>query len=447
MTQAAVKPNTYEADFQVARNERAVLGPGWLTDLCDEAWASFTQLGFPTARRGNEKWKYTNVAPIARTRFGPSQQLAPELDALLDFEVDGSWTRLVFVDGRYSRTLSAVNGADSGTLARNLGASAASGAPIVEQHLARQASYQDDGFTALNTAFLNDGAFVHVPEGSVSSSPVHLVFLTTGRDLPRVSYPRTLIVVEANAELSVVETYAGPPNAEYFTNAVTEISVGAGARVEHYRVSLEGAQAFHVGSSRVSQDRDSVFSSGSFTTGAALARNDFQVSLDGPGGSTVLNGLYLTADNQHVDNLIGIDHAQPNTSSQLNYKGILDGKSKAVFGGQVLVRKDAQKVNAQQSDKNLLLSDQAEVDSKPSLLIYADDVKCGHGATAGHIDQDSLFYLKSRGLAPDVAGRMLIHAFAREIIESVSLEPLRDYLDRLFMQTIPAKALRFGGKV
>ena len=447
MTQAAVKPNTYEADFQVARNERAVLGPGWLTDLCDEAWASFTQLGFPTARRGNEKWKYTNVAPIARTRFGPSQQLAPELDALLDFEVDRSWTRLVFVDGRYSRTLSAVNGADSGTLARNLGASAASGAPIVEQHLARQASYQDDGFTALNTAFLNDGAFVHVPGGSVSSSPVHLVFLTTGRDLPRVSYPRTLIVVEANAELSVVETYAGPPNAEYFTNAVTEISVGAGARVEHYRVSLEGAQAFHVGSSRVSQDRDSVFSSGSFTTGAALARNDFQVSLDGPGGSTVLNGLYLTADNQHVDNLIGIDHAQPNTSSQLNYKGILDGKSKAVFGGQVLVRKDAQKVNAQQSDKNLLLSDQAEVDSKPSLLIYADDVKCGHGATAGHIDQDSLFYLKSRGLAPDVAGRMLIHAFAREIIESVSLEPLRDYLDRLFMQTIPAKALRFGEKV
>ena len=244
----------------------------------------------------------------------------------------------------------------------------------------------------------------------------------------------------------MVETYVGPPGLEYFTNAVTEISVGDGAQVDHYRLLMESPQSFHVGTSRVRQGRDSAFNSGSFTMGTALARNDFQVLLDGPGASSILNGLYLTADNQHLDNLISIDHAKPNTSSRLSYKGILDGKSKAVFGGQVLVRKDAQKADAQQSDKNLLLSDQAEVDSKPSLLIYADDVKCGHGATAGHVDEDSLFYLRSRGLDPETASRMLIHAFAREIIETVSLEPLREYLDRLFMLAIPATVLRFGGR-
>jgi Fe-S cluster assembly protein SufD len=248
-------------------------------------------------------------------------------------------------------------------------------------------------------------------------------------------------VVGRNVEVTVVESYVGRPGAQYFTNAVTEIVVGEGSNVEHYRLLLESPQAFHVGTSRVRQGQDSSFASASFTLGTALARNDFQVLLDGPGGSCTLNGLYLTGDAQHVDNLISIDHAKPYTTSRLNYKGILDGKSKAVFGGQVLVRKDAQKVEAQQTDKNLLLSEQAEVDSKPSLLIYADDVKCGHGATAGHLDEDSLFYMRSRGLDAETAGRMLVHAFTREIIDAVKLEPLQRYLDRLFLDAIPAASL------
>ena len=353
---------------------------------------------------------------------------------------------MVFVDGRFSGSLSTMPETNNGARVTSLAEAIRYDGHVVQQHLGEHAAFEEDGFTALNTAFLSDGAFVHVPEGRVSTTPVHLVFVITERALPRVSHPRTLIVVEENAGISLVETYVGPPQGEYFTNAVTEISVGDGAQVDHYRLLLESPQSFHVGTSRVRQGRDSTFSSGSFATGTTLARNDFQVLLDGPGGSSTLNGLYLTADGQHVDNLISIDHAKPNTSSRLNFKGILDGKSRAVFGGQVLVRKDAQKVDAQQSDKNLLLSDQAEVDSKPSLLIYADDVKCGHGATAGHVDEDSLFYLRSRGLAPETASRMLIHAFAREIIETVSLEPLREYLDGLFMRAIPATVLRFGGK-
>ena len=417
----------------------------------DQAWSRFTQLGFPTARRGNEKWKYTNVAPIARAAFGYSWDLNPDEDLVAgDLQgiapLEKEWVNLVFVDGRFSKLLSTIPERANGARVTSLSEAIQYDGHVVQQHLAEHAGYEEDGFTALNTAFLSDGALVHVPEGRISNVPVHLVFVTTERGLPRVSFPRTLIVAEENAGITVVETYVGPPGAEYFTNAVTEISVADGAQVNHYRLLLESPQSFHVGTSRVRQGRDSTFTSGSFMLGTSLARNDFQVLLDGPGGSSILNGLYLTADNQHVDNLISIDHAKPNTSSRLSYKGILDGKSRAVFGGQVLVRKDAQKVDAQQSDKNLLLSDQAEVDSKPSLLIYADDVKCGHGATAGHVDEDSLFYMKSRGLAPDIASRMLVHAFAREIIETVSLEPLREFLDRLYMQAIPATVLPFGGK-
>ena len=418
----------------------------WLKDLGDQAWARFNELGFPTARRGNEKWKYTNVTPIAKTAFGHSWDLNPEADlgtsglkGIAPWQEE--WVNLVFVDGRYSETLSSTPEVAGGARVTSLAESIKSDGHVVQRHLSHHACFQEDGFTALNTAFLGDGAFIHVPEGCDAGPVVHLVFVTTARAQPRACHPRTLIVVERGAGLTVVESYVGPPDGQYLTNAVTEIAVGDGADVEHYRLLLESPQAYHVGTSRVTQGQDSVFASSSFAVGTTLARNDFQVTLDAPGGSCFLNGLYLTSDAQHVDNLISIDHARPYTTSRLNYKGILDGKSKAVFGGEVLVRKDAQKVNAQQTDKNLLLSKQAEVDSKPSLLIYADDVQCGHGATAGHIDEDSLFYLRSRGLDPETASRMLVHAFAREIIETVKLQPLQDYLDGLFMRTIPAREL------
>ncbi len=461
MTQTATKISNYQADFQAVREYRAANSPAWLTELGDQAWSKFTELGFPTARRGNERWKYTNVAPIAKATFG----LGGDTIAKLGHESDlrrvalrsvapwnEDWINLVFVDGRFSSALSNLNGRNAGNggvKVTNLAEAINSGVVDVEQLLAKHVSFQEDGFAALNTAFLGDGAFVHVPDGCVLASPVNLIHFTSASSQPTVCYPRTLIIVGVGAQATVIESYIGANGGEsapeYLTNAVTEIALREGAKLDHYRIVSEASQAFHVGASRVSQDRDSVLSSTSFATGTTLARNDFEVLLDGPGASCTLNGLYLTADGQHMDNLISIDHAQPHTSSQLNYRGILDGKSRAVFGGQVLVRKDSQKVSAHQSDKNLLLSAQAEVDSKPSLLIYADDVKCGHGATAGHVDKDSLFYLRSRGLDPDTASRMLVHAFAREIIETVKVEHLKQFLDDLFLKAIPVTGLQIGG--
>jgi Fe-S cluster assembly protein SufD len=273
---------------------------------------------------------------------------------------------------------------------------------------------------------------------------VRISYITSHDAESKVTYPRTLIIAGRNTDITVVESYTGPTDVVYFTNAVAEISVGEGAKIDHYRLLLEGNKAFHVGTSRVNQEKDSSFSSASFTLGTSLARNDMEVLLDAPGAYCSLNGLYLTADNQHIDNLISIDHAKPHCTSRLNYKGILDGRSRAVFGGEVMVRRDAQKSDAEQTDKNLVLSKQSEVDSKPSLLIYADDVKCSHGATAGHIDADTLFYLRSRGLDLDAASRMLVHAFASEIIDTVKLEPLREYLDTLFTAAIPDKSLPVG---
>ena len=451
MTQSPAKLGNYPVDFQAFKESRKAKEPPWLERLGDQAWSRFSELGFPTARRGNERWKYTNVAPIAKTPFTYSLDRnsdvdiqAAELGKLAPMEAD--WVNLVFVDGRFSSRLSTNLDSLNGIRVSSLAQAVQSNGHVVEQHLGKHARIEDDAFTALNTAFLNDGAFVHVPDGCSTNGVVHLVFITSNQSLPSVCYPRTLITVGRGTGLTVVETYAGWTGRQYFTNAVTEINVGDASSLDHYRLMLESSEAFHVGTTRVCQGRDSSLASTSFTMGTALARNDLQILLDAPGGSCTLNGLYLTSDNQHIDNLINIDHAEPHTKSRLYFKGILDGKSKAVFGGEVLVRKDAQKVDAQQTDKNLLLSDQAEVDSKPSLLIYADDVQCGHGATAGHIDEDSLFYLRSRGLDRETASRMLIHAFAREIIETVKLEPLQKYLDGLFLRAIPATGLPFGGR-
>ena len=445
MTSAPAKYAQYLADFQSLVQGPGANAPAWLRDLRDNAWSTFNEIGFPTARRGNERWKYTNVAPIARTGFGlaPSPATANGSKAVAPtYKLEGPAVYdLVFLDGHYSPELSSPAAGPSGVTAASMASAALDNAFDLESQVGRYAPADDDGFAALNTAFLHDGAYIHVADGHTEKVVVRLSYVTVDSTEPKVTYPRTLIVAGSNTDITVVESYSGPKDSVYFTNAVTEISVGEGARIDHYRLLLEGDRSFHVGTNRVKQERDSSFNSASFTLGTTLARNDLEVLLDGPGAYCSLNGLYLTADNQHIDNLISIDHAKPHCTSRLNYKGILDGKSRAVFGGTVLVRRDAQKSDAEQTDKNLILSTQAEVDSKPSLLIYADDVKCNHGATAGHIDVDTLFYLRSRGLDLDAASRMLIHAFASEIINTVKPEALREHLDTIFSAAIPNKSL------
>ena len=449
MTTATAKFAQYFADFQSLSQGPGAGDPAWLKDLRDNAWAKFNETGFPTARRGNERWKYTNVGPIAKADFSPpervtsangSKSLAPS------YKIDGPAVYdLVYVDGHYSAELSSPANGANGVTADSMASITSENRSGLESQVGRYAPYNDDAFAALNTAFLHDGAYINIPDGRAEPVVVRLSYITAGGAAPKVTHPRTLIVAGKNTDVTVVESYVGPKDSEYFTNAVTEFSLADGARIDHYRLLLEGEKAFHVGTSRVKQEKDSSFNSASFALGTALARNDLQVLLDGPGAYCSLNGLYLTADNQHIDNLISIDHAQPHCTSRLNYKGILDGKSRAVFGGEVMVRRDAQKSDAEQTDKNLILSKLAEVDSKPSLLIYADDVKCNHGATAGHIDADTLFYLRSRGLDLDAASRMLVHAFASEIIDKVQPEPLRDYLDDLFSAAIPDKSLPVAG--
>ncbi len=449
MAQPLAKGGRYISDFDTFQKGLAPRKPAWVHRIRQRALARFTDLGFPTARRGNEKWKYTSVVPIANTDFQyPLHRDRPEVGAsdLRALAPWGrSWTRLVFLNGRYSPALSTPPSRVTGARVANLARVLRSDGHMAKVHLSKHATFDDDAFVALNTAFLHDGAFVHVPRDTTLQRPIHLIYVTSEGPEPAVTYPRTLVVAEPHSRLTLIESYVSLSQARYFTNAVTEIALDEGAEVEHYRLLLDGPESFHVGTTRVRQDRDSTFSSGSFTRGAALARSDFHVLLDGPGTSCNLNGLYMTSGTQHIDNYLNIDHAKPHTTSRLYYKGILDGRSKAVFGGTVLVRRDAQKANAHQSDKNLVLSKDAEVDSKPSLLIYADDVMCGHGATAGYIDDDAVLYMRSRGLDLETASRLLIHGFASEIIDTVQLEPVRAFLDKLFLGSLPD--FRLGGRL
>jgi Fe-S cluster assembly protein SufD len=442
MTQAPAKYDRYVSDFEKHSDELAGQ-PAWLREMREKAIAHFREIGLPTTRKGNEPWKYTNIAPIAGTDYvyGVAPLREPTVEELAASAPWCTvWHEAVFVNGRYSVGLSespashepreGLGGAIVGSLAEALGAHD----DLIRERIGRYTPYDYDGFTALNTAFLTDGAFVYVPDGAEVTTHLHIVYATTAGEQV-VSYPRTLIIAGKQSKLTVVESYVSLGGGGYFTNAVTEIALDEGANVEHYRVLLDH-EAYNVGVTRVRQDRDSSFTSTTFETGSALTRNDFSVLLDGEGAECRLRGLYVTAGTQHVDNYLTIDHAKPHGRSRLYYKGILDEKSKAVFGGTVFVRSGAIKTNAHQEDKNLVLSHEAEVDSKPALEIYADDVLCGHGATAGALAEDALFYMQSRGIDETTANQLLIRGFASEVLDGV-MEPLREYLEKQTSEALP----------
>jgi Fe-S cluster assembly protein SufD len=428
----------YAADFETLEETASANGSTWLRDVRKDGLAAFERLGFPTERRGNERWKYTNVAPIARATFAyPFDADADAVTkAALKEQVPWSddWARLVFVDGRFSESLSTPRDVAGGLRLKSLGAALHSDGDLIREHLGELAPSAEDGFTAVNTAFLGDGALVHLPLDAANEAVVHLIWVTTERAEPIATYPRALIVAGRHSRLRLVESYVGTSG--NFTDAVVEMVIDEGAEIEHYRYLAEDDAAFHIGTTRVRVGRDATFNSTSFARGAKIARNDLNVLLDEEGGSCFLNGLYMTSGRQHIDNHIDIDHAKPHTSSDQYFKGVVDGQSRAVFSGRVLVRKNAQKTYAKQSDKNLLLSRGARINTKPSLEIYADDVQCFHGATAGAVADDALFYMRSRGIDEETATTLLVYGFAREIIERVRLEPLRDHLDRLFSGTM-----------
>lgn len=402
-------------------------GQSWLDGLREAAARQFASRGFP--QTSEEEWRFTNVAPIARVPFRPARaedarQEAGALDATL-FPAAGAG-RLVFLNGRFAPEFSSpVPGITAGSLAEAIGREP----DAVSAHLGRHADIAANPFVALNTAFIEDGAWLRVAKNAVPEQPVYLVFVGGGSDSPTVCHPRTLVTVGPNAQVTLAEIYIGAGDGVAFTNAVTEIVVAENAVVDHYKVLLEPLEAFHVATMQVWQGRSSNFSSHSFSMGGALVRNDANSTVE-EGGECTLNGLYVAGGTQHIDNHTAIDHAKPHGASHELYKGILDGKASAVFNGKVYVRQDAQKIDAKQTNKNLVLSEDAVINTKPELQIWADDVRCTHGATIGQLDAEAIFYLQSRGIAREDARALLTRAFARDVIDRVKPEPLRHLLER-----------------
>ncbi len=441
MTKVAEVPTLKETGQYLEkfhRFEQAVTDPAWLAALRRAGIARFSEFGFPTVH--DEDWRFTNVAPLAHLPFRPALERATaslSADALRGVAFTGlEATRLVFVNGHFVPELSTpVESPDGATVGSLAAALANPGAPL-EQHLGRYARVADSSFAALNAAFFRDGAFIHVPAGRTLERPVHVLFVSTSPEAGATTHPRNLIIAEAGSRLTVAESYVATVGSAYFTNAVTELVVGEGAVVEHCKFQDESPAAFHLATLYARLGRNSHCVSHSFATGARLSRNSIRTELAGEGLEAILNGLYLTRGDQLADHHMIVEHAQPHCASHEYFNGILDDHSKGVFHGRILVRPGAQKTDAKQTNKNLLLSDQATVDTKPQLEIYADDVKCTHGATVGQLNEESIFYLRARGIGQETARRMLIHAFAGEIIERVRWQPLREELDALVWQRL-----------
>ncbi len=402
--------------------------PDWLQALRRDAMDAFTTLGFPTSRRGNEEWKYTDVRPIARAGFRlPTLQTDVD-SSYVDSLTDPDWHRMVFVDGCFAPHLSSLS--ETITIS-NIADALDSYGPLIQQHLARHTNYKTHAFTALNTAFLHQGAFIHLRPDTMLESPLHLIYLSGSGEAHTLSQPRNLAVIGRGSKATIVETYAGPPRTSYLSNAVSELVLEANATLDYYRIQQHGDQGFHVGTTQAVLDSGANFSSTTLDLGGDLVRNNLNALLDAPESSCTLNGLYLAGNSQKIDNQVIIDHAKPHTNSRELYKGILGGRARAAFHGSIIVQKDAQKVDAKQEDKNLLLSDRAQVNVKPAFWIYADDVKCGHGAASGQIDENSLFYLQSRGIGHEQAHRLLVRGFANEIIETVPSPSVKSLINNL----------------
>ncbi len=418
-----------------AKRGRFVSEPSWLTAARDEALARFRASGFPTTR--DEDWRFTPVSPIVTTPFVDAEaghvdanRLAPHLFG------DAVAAELVFVNGRFSAGLSRTENLPAGLEVGSLAQLIATRPEALEPWLTTGVANQGSAFTSLNTAFLEDGAFVEIARDAVIDRPVHVVFYSTGGGAPAVAYPRLLVVAGEHSEGSLIETYAGAEGTTYLTNTVAEFFVGHRAILNHYRLQRESLSAYHVGTQVVRTGRETVCQSHNFVLGGAIARNDVSAVLGGQGGDTTLNGLYLAGGTQLVDTHTTIDHALPHNGSHELYKGILGGKGRGVFNGKIIVRQDAQKTDAKQTNKALLLSDGAQIDTKPQLEIFADDVKCTHGATVGQLDPEMLFYLQARGIALADARALLILGFAGDVVNRVTFGPLRERLDEVVRRRV-----------
>ena len=425
--------DTYAADwhrFMASRQENGS-DSDTVNALRREGWQEFERIGFPVHRRGNELWKYTDLRRIDRDAFNfgiPSTSVSRS-EVAARVPLPDSWHNIVFLDGNLSDDLSDAMDATQDV---------AIGLASESEQIGSLAECVDDAFVALNTAFIADGISITVPDDASIDKPIHIVFATTeSDDGQRAVYPRVAINIGDNASATVIESHVSMSENPHLSVPVVEISIGEDASLSHYRVQLDNENAFHFSTTRIQQGSGSEYRSTSFSIGSAIGRNDVHTALVGESAETQLHGVYLTTNRQHQDNEISTTHAAPGCTSDQYFKGILSGRSRAVFSGKIVVERGAQKTDANQKDLNLLLSHGAEVDTKPSLEIYADDVKCAHGATAGHVDEDTLFYLQSRGVDYDAAQAMLIRGFAAEILAEFDEEDLRSFLESKLDELMP----------
>jgi Fe-S cluster assembly protein SufD len=422
---------------------RGAGGPAWLRHRREGAIAAFAALGFPTTH--DEEWRFTPVTPIADTAFVPGEPVHVTAAELAPWTFgSGTAAELVFVNGIFVPGLSRLADLPAGLEVGALGQVIGAGEADVERIFTQLAPFDSSAFAALNTAFAGEGAFVRVRKDAIVERPVHVLFYSTVSGAPSVSHPRLLALVGEHAEVRIIETYAGPAGQVYFTNAVSEFVAGDRAIVDHYRVQRESTAAYHVGTMQVRTGRETTFVSHNLALGAALARNDVGAELAGEGGDTTLNGVYVAGGTQLVDNHTTIDHALPHNGSHEVYKGLLGGRARGVFNGKIIVRPDAQKTDAKQTNKALLLSDAAQINTKPQLEIFADDVKCTHGATVGQLDAEMVFYLRARGLSLHDARALLIQGFAGDLVNRVRFEPLRARLEAALLALIPRDEDREG---
>ena len=431
MSSVAERHETLLAEHGRFMQLRGAAAPPWLRELRERGAERFGQLGFPTVRQ--EEWRFTNVAPIADTAFRLAEKAPTNAkECISRVAIPNAAARIVVLNGRFSPELSEVNALPAGAVATGLADAIAKGAPEVA-HLG-QLAWEHAPFTALNTAFLDDGAFVVIPPRSVLDGPIQIIVVSGGAG-KTMAHPRTLVVAGSGSEARIAQTFVGAPGDSHFTNTVTEVAVGDGAVLDFYTDQRETDLAYHIAAVHAHVERAATFRTRTITLGGKLLRNDTVAVLDGEGAHCTLDGCYLVDGDRLVDNHTTIDHATPNCTSHELYKGILDGRAKATFNGRIIVRLDAQKTDSKQTNRALLLSDEATINSNPQLEIFADDVKCTHGAAIGQLDEEALFYLQARGLTRRDARDLLIHAYAGEVLEGIAIEHLKNQLLReLFVQ-------------
>ncbi len=438
-------PEKYLETFDQSK-DRTSAQPRWLQRLRQDAFTRFSDVGFPTTH--DEDWRFTNVSAVSGAPFDLAEPASVAKKQLEPFGIAAFACQLVFVNGLFSKDLSAVSAMPKGVKIGSLAAQLVQDPASLEPHLGRYLNIERDAFAALNSAFLEDGIYVEVPAGTAVEAPIYAMFVTVPGSAPSMNHPRNLIIAGESSQVTVVEDYVSLGEAEgaSFSNTATELIAGDNANVSHYMIVREGEKTYNFSTLRIQQGRSANVATHSLLLGGALIRNNVHPVLAGEGSECLINGLFMARGRQHMDNYMLVEHASPHCDSRQFYNGILSDQSHGVFHGRIIVHKDAQKTDAKQTNRNLLLSDDAQIDTKPQLEIYADDVKCTHGATIGQVDENALFYLRSRGLDEVSARHVLLLAFANECLDRMSSQQVRDHLERLVVAGLPEKAQIAGGR-